>query len=110
MAQNGSLKTGRLMMKILVGAVALCALIAGTAQAEVQDRVVPANVSPQVLYQEIVAAATDMCQEAAANGEVFNVNRCVVFVVDKTIAEVNKPGLTLYAQTTTPALAAKRDA
>lgn len=96
-------------MKILLGAYAFCALIAGTAQAEVQDRIVPADVSPEVLYQGIVQAATAMCREGAAAGEVFDVNRCVTVVVAKTVAEVNKPSLTMYAQTTTPAQATKRD-
>jgi hypothetical protein len=96
-------------MKTLLGAVAFCALIAGAAQAEVQDRVVAADVSPQELYQGIVVAATAMCREAADAGEVFNVNRCVTIVVAKTVAEVNKPSLTMYAQTTTPAAAAKRE-
>jgi hypothetical protein len=97
-------------MRILMSAVALCAIMAGTAQADVQDRVVSADVSPQVLYQGIVAAATAMCREGADKGEVFNVSRCVAVVVDKTVAEINRPSLTSYAQTTTPAQAAKREA
>lgn len=97
-------------MKSLIGALAFCALMAGTAQAEVKDRVVAADVSPQVLYQEIVVAATSMCREAANSGEVFNVSRCVDIVVEKTVAEVNRPSLTSYAQTTTPAQVTKRDA
>jgi antirestriction protein ArdC len=103
-------KRGVNEMKTLLGAVALCALIAGSAQAEVQDRVVSADVPPQVLYQGIVTAATDMCREAADSGDVFDVNRCVAVVVAKTVAEVNKPSLTMYAQTTTPAAVAKRSA
>lgn len=96
-------------MKTLLGAISLCALLAGTAQAQVNDRIVSANVAPQVLYKSIVDAATSMCQEGANAGEVFNVNRCVAVVVAKTVAEVNRPSLSMYAQTTTPIEAAKRN-
>jgi hypothetical protein len=96
-------------MKSLLGAVALCALFAGFAQAEVSDRIVAADVPPQVLYENIVNAATSMCREGANSGEVFNVSRCVTVVVEKTVAEINRPSLTLYAQTTSPSDIGKRD-
>jgi hypothetical protein len=105
-----ALKQRRLTMKFLIGMAALCTAMAGSAQAQVQDRVLSADAPPQVLYEQIVGAATSMCREAADNGEVFNIHRCVEVVVDKTVAEVNSPSLTSYAQTTTPAEVAKRNA
>jgi hypothetical protein len=105
-----ALKQRRLTMKFLIGMAALCTAMSGSAQAEVQDRVLSADAPPQVLYEQIVGAAISMCREAADIGEVFNVHRCVEFVVDKTVAEVNSPSLTSYAQTTTPAEVAKRNA
>jgi hypothetical protein len=85
---------GETVMKSVLGAVALCALFAGFAQAEVSDRIVAADVPPQVLYENIVTAATSMCREGANK---------------KTVAEINRPSLTLYAQTTSPSDIGKRD-
>jgi hypothetical protein len=96
-------------MKTLFGAIALCALCASGAQAEIADRVVPADVPPQVLYQNIVVAAASMCQEAANAGEVFDVPKCVDVVVEETVREINRPSLTLFAQTTTPAEITRRN-
>jgi hypothetical protein len=101
------------MMKAFSGKVLTLALaasfgVAGVAQAEVQDRVIAANVEPAILYQEIVKAATTMCNEADAIGEVVHVNDCVRIVVAKTVSEINRPSLTLYARLNTPT-AASRD-
>jgi hypothetical protein len=97
-------------MKNIIYAVAMCGLLVGTARAEVQDRVLTANVAPEVLYQEIVATAKTMCNEAANRGEVFEVNRCVDVVVAKTVAEINRPSLSQYAARITPADVSKEPA
>lgn len=97
-------------MKILLSAIAICGLFAPAAYADVQDRVIAADVPPEVLYQEIVTTAKSMCREAADNGEVFNINRCTEIVVAKTIAEINRPNLTRYARTTTTAESLRKPA
>jgi hypothetical protein len=71
--------------------------MASVAHAEVQDRVIAANVEPSVLYQQIVVAAASMCREADAAGEIVNVNKCIKIVTAKTVAEINRPSLTSYA-------------
>ena len=94
-------------MKTLVAALFISATVSGFAHAEVKDRTIPADVTPHALYLSIVGTATAMCQEAASKGEVVNVGQCVEIVVEKTISEINRPSLTSYAQTTSPALAVK---
>jgi hypothetical protein len=84
--------------KALILAIAFGAFVPGIAQADVKDRVLVANVAPNVLYQQIVQAATAMCREADSAGEVASVKQCVEIVVAKTISEINTPSLTAYAR------------
>ena len=81
----------------LIGAALLCAALSSGAQADVVDRVISANASPEVLFKQIVVTATAMCNEAAGQGEVFNVTQCVDVVVARTVEELNRPTLTAYA-------------
>jgi hypothetical protein len=84
---------------IVASAVLACMMMAGTAQAQTQDRFVSNDVPADVLYKQIVAAATDICREAIASGETLNLRRCTAVVVAKTVAEANLPSLTTYANT-----------
>jgi hypothetical protein len=76
------------------------------ALADVKDRVISANVAPEVLYQRIVTTATAMCREAEAAGEVANLSQCVDVVVARTVAEINRPNLTSYARAILPSSSA----
>ena len=91
--------------KILVAAL-LCAAFTSTAQAEVRDRQISASSSPALLFQQIVKTATAMCNEAAEQGEVFNITQCVDIVVGRTVAELDRPKLTEYALLARPTIAA----
>jgi hypothetical protein len=86
------------VVKLGTCALLLCSMVAGTARAETADRVLSVDVPTDVMYQQIVSAATDMCRDAVASGETVNQRRCTAVVVAKTIAEANLPSLTLYAQ------------
>jgi hypothetical protein len=72
---------------------------ASVAQADVADRIVQMQGSPAEQYAQIVDAASAMCREAADQGEVFDVRRCVRVVVARTIAEIDRPQLAQFAQT-----------
>jgi hypothetical protein len=85
--------------KFLIGsalAISFCA--ATSVQAEVQDRIITVSGSPAAQYAQIVDTATAMCREAASQNEVFDVRRCVKIVVAETIAEINQPQLSQFAQ------------
>lgn len=96
------------MMKNTLGKVFVVMAVAvgigapSFALADVKDRVVAANVAPEVLYQRIVTTATAMCREAEAAGEVANLGQCVDVVVARTVAEINRPNLTSYARANLP--------
>jgi hypothetical protein len=92
-------------LKKIIGLAALCVAFSSGAQAEVLDRTIAANASPEVLFQQIVVTATSMCNEAAGQGEVFNVGKCVDVVVARTVEELNRPTLTAYALMARPAIA-----
>jgi hypothetical protein len=89
----------------LMSAAIFSAALVGGAQAEIADRTIAADAAPEVLFQQIVTAATVMCHEAAAKGETFHITRCVDVVVARTVEELNKPTLTAYAMATRPAIA-----
>lgn len=87
-----------------VSAVILSAALVGGAQAEIADRAISANVSPEALFQQIVVTATAMCHEAASKGEAFEITRCVDVVVARTVEELNRPTLTAFALVARPAI------
>lgn len=90
----------KLQVRSVVAMACLMSLgMATAAQAEVQDRIVVVKGSPAAQYAQIVEVATAMCREAADQGEVFNVRRCVKIVVAATIAEIDQPDLKQFAQT-----------
>ena len=89
----------------LFAAAVVCAAFPMSAQADVHDRTIAVNASPEVMFQRIVVAATAMCNEGAGQGEVFNVNKCVDVVVARTVEELNRPTLTAYALVARPAIA-----
>lgn len=90
---------------MLVGATMAFASISTGAQAEVLDRQIAASSSAEVLFTQIVITATSMCNEAASQGEVFNIGQCVDVVVARTVEELNRPTLTAYARLARPTIA-----
>jgi hypothetical protein len=92
-------------IKMLVGATIAFASISTGAHAEIRDRQIAASSSAQVLFAQIVVTATSMCNEAASQGEVFNIGQCVDVVVARTVEELNRPTLTAYALLARPAIA-----
>ena len=89
----------------IIATALLCAAFTTNAQAEVRDRQISASSSPALLFQQIVKTATAMCNEAAEQGEVFNITQCVDIVVGRTVAELDRPKLTEYALIARPAIA-----
>lgn len=92
-------------LKKIIGLAVFCAAFSSGAQAEVHDRTIAANASPEVLFERIVMTATSMCNEAAGQGEVFNVAKCVDVVVARTVEELDRPTLTAYALVARPTIA-----
>jgi hypothetical protein len=94
----------KILRTTIAAAIMSVAFVSG-AQAEVHDRTISVNTSPEVLFKQIVVTATAMCNEAAGQGEVFNVTQCVDIVVARTVEELNRPTLTAYALLARPAIA-----
>lgn len=90
---------------MLVGVTMALASISTAAQAEVLDRQIAASPSAEVLFTQIVVTATSMCNEAASQGEVFDIGQCVDVLVARTVEGLNRPTLTAYALLARPAIA-----
>lgn len=93
---------------VFLVASAAAAALALPAFAAPADRAVEAAAPVSVVYERVVATATDMCVEAAQAGETRDVGRCVDTLVAHAIAEARRADLTAYAMTRRPELAKVR--
>lgn len=79
-----------------LGCLAAAALVM-PAHAQVADRAIDAAQPVSALFEQIVVAAHQMCLEAAARGETFDVEACTVTVVEATVDGSRRADLQAYA-------------